>query len=332
MVFSKAWFSEHQRGLLWLLNAPVVGLWFRWVMCIRERKRILELTPNSFTVLKQWEAGREPVFTTDFRTHAKYAKRLYWAFRPFWLLLHALDLIFDLRAPELSFGFSTLTAFPDAGDPGSTSVDGYCHRAGQDESWSTIRSSGGTTHDASATTAYAFRFQTSTTSNQYKELARGFFHYNTSGLGGGATISAADFSLFGNDKQDQNSWAPDLGVYASTVTSNTALADADLTQVGSTVFTDAPIAYSSLSTSAYNTMALNASGLAAISLTGITKLASRNKNKDADNSAPAWASNLFAYLVVDTADFSGTSSDPKLVVTYTAGAGARQNFLMLNIG
>ena len=123
-----------------------------------------------------------------------------------------------------------------------------------------------------------------------------------------------------------------MGVYASTVTSNTALADADLTQVGSTVFTDAPIAYSSLSTSAYNTMALNASGLAAISLTGITKLASRNKNKDADNSAPAWASNLFAYLVVDTADFSGTSSDPKLVVTYTAGAGARQNFLMLNIG
>ena len=76
VVFSAAWFARHQRTLLWLLNAPVLGRWFRWVLCLRPhdvgyRKPIVQLLPHAYTV-----ANADGTRTTDFRAHAKYAKRL----------------------------------------------------------------------------------------------------------------------------------------------------------------------------------------------------------------------------------------------------------------
>lgn len=32
LAFGECWFRRHQRILLWLLNTPIVRLWFRWVL------------------------------------------------------------------------------------------------------------------------------------------------------------------------------------------------------------------------------------------------------------------------------------------------------------
>src|SRR5438046_3617479 len=93
--FSKAWFEKHQRVLLWLLNHWLTRRWFRWVLRIRKHdigynKPIVRLLPNCYTVFNRFVANKVEL-TTDFRTHAKYAKRIYYGFWPMWWALHAWD-------------------------------------------------------------------------------------------------------------------------------------------------------------------------------------------------------------------------------------------------
>ena len=80
-VFSKQWFnnSKTQRKLLWLLNH---SRYFRKDMGIQDcdlpfSEKIVRIQPNSFT----WRTG-EREFMTDFRTHNKFGKRLYYGFYP----------------------------------------------------------------------------------------------------------------------------------------------------------------------------------------------------------------------------------------------------------
>ena len=35
LAFDQKWFEKHQEKLLWLLNAPLIKYWFRWVLRIR---------------------------------------------------------------------------------------------------------------------------------------------------------------------------------------------------------------------------------------------------------------------------------------------------------
>jgi len=119
-LFGETWFEKHQRGLLWLLNFPMIRSWFRWCLKIHRydcRTRITQIGPNRFSwgdeLFREngrWHLRR----TTDFRTHPKFAKRLYYAFRPLWWTLHAWDwFIADRIVPALSWGFGSLTAYPD---------------------------------------------------------------------------------------------------------------------------------------------------------------------------------------------------------------------------
>src|SRR3990167_10882627 len=70
MVLGKTWFKQHQKGLLFLANAPVIKYWFRWVlglnglrfrkvkrnwMLVRSndcslKERIIEIQPNNYKV------------------------------------------------------------------------------------------------------------------------------------------------------------------------------------------------------------------------------------------------------------------------------------------
>lgn len=311
MVFSARWFAQQQGRLLWLLNTPLIRLWFRWVLCIHEQRLIVAIAPNSVTV---HDGGL--TFTTDFRTHAKYAKRLFYAFHPLWYACHVWDVIADPLVPSLSFGFSTLTAYSDPGDPGSVSGDALVFRGSVDETWATLRAGAGTSYDATATSSFLVGFRGSTTSSQWKLLQRALFHFDTSALTAGATISAATLSIYGNDKQDQLSATPDITLYQSTVSSNTTFANADFQSFGTTAFATA-ITYASWSTTGYNDLALNANGLSNISKTAVSKFGAKNANHDVANSAPTWGSDQYAYLGSYYADQTGTTNDPKLVVTYT---------------
>lgn len=76
-----------------------------------------------------------------------------------------------------------------------------------------------------------------------------------------------------------------------------------------------PLALSSVSTGAYNDISLNSSGIAAISKTGVTKLALVFEH-DRANTEPAWVSNFSEWYLNFTFADNG-SNKPELVITYT---------------
>ena len=324
VVFSREWFDHHQRTILWLLNAPLIGRWFRWVLCIRThdvgyRGRIVQILPHAYIV-----ASRGGSRTADFRTHAKYAKRLYYAFRPLWWTLHAWDqVIANPLVPALNAGFDTLTAYPDAGNPGTTTFDTNVARTGVafSETWATLRagagvSGGGTGVDATSATARIGTVACSATTDEFSGIHRSIFTFATSSLGI-ADVSAATFSIYGFSVNDTLSGGiATVDVYLATPASNNTFTEADYQQVGTASQTGAPLLASAFSVSAYNNFTL--SSLTGINKSGISAFGMRNANYDANNVAPTWGSNLTADVLAYFADQTGSANDPKLVVTYEA--------------
>ena len=100
-LFDKNWFQKKQRILLWLLNTPLIKIVFRWIMRIHKydcplKIKITEITPNSFSWGDRYFKKKGKWYlerTTDFRTHNKYSKRLFYTFYLVWYLFHILDWI-----------------------------------------------------------------------------------------------------------------------------------------------------------------------------------------------------------------------------------------------
>jgi hypothetical protein len=146
-LFDENWFARHQSKLLWLLNTPLIKIWFRWILRIRKfdcplKTKIAGIAPNNFTFnqklvlidhikLKKGWVIYDPTNrqhkrlrkscliekrialerTTDFRTHNKFSKRLFYAFYPVWWLAHQWDTLFANQwQPAWNLGFDTLTA------------------------------------------------------------------------------------------------------------------------------------------------------------------------------------------------------------------------------
>ena len=317
-VFSKEWFDKYQRQLLWLLNAPIIKIWFRWVMRIRTfdcklSTKINRIEPNNFTFGGK-KIGDKLELTTDFRTHNKYAKRLYYAFKPFWHLIHLFDTKFANEViPALNMGFDTLTAYPVPG----TTVDGWVNGVDAgNATWANLIARTGDNYDDSDATGTLIHIDASVESAKWTMLKRGIFLFTTSSLPDDATIDAAVLSVNGYEKSDGLSVTPDMNVYASTPASNTALANGDFSQLGSTAFATA-VGYSSWNDAGYTALTFNSTGRAAISKTGISKFGIRNANYDVAASAPSW-SNSESYIRIYYSDQTGTTADPKLVVTYNS--------------
>lgn len=320
MIFNSNWFMLHQKRLLWLANTS----FGKDILCINGNKsslsdeKIVRILPNSITV------KRSKQLVTEFRTHPKFGKRIYHAGKPLWDAFHWFDTnLANPFVPVLNLGFDSLTAYPDA-DPETTSCDGYAARIGVDEAWASLIGGAGNASLSDGTSDYAVAYFCSTTSNQYANLYRGFFLFDTSVLAGG-TVTAATLSIKGTDKIDNTSSTPNINIYSSSPASNTNIVNADYGQTGSTAFSTA-IAYGSWSTSAYNDFALNANGLAAV-VTGISKFSARNVNHDVADSAPNWVSGEISGLRIAMADTAATTSDPKIVVTYTPNFSPRVIFI-----
>lgn len=337
LAFNKEWFNKHQKILVWLLNAPLVKYWFRFVMRIRSvdcpsNIKINRIEPNSFFFGAE-RKGDKIFLKTDFRTHWKYSKRIYFAFKYFWWMLHFWDaLLADRFIPRWSFGFLTLTVYPDA-NPESTSVDGWCRFSSVEATWPTLVGGAGSDANDSADPSIVWDTQESPTTDRWGQIVRSFFLFDTSALTASATISNAVLSLRGTSKADNSAITPDLNIYSSAPASNTALVGGDYDSIGSTAFSTA-ITYASYSTTGYNDFTLNASGISNISKTSISKFGARNASYDAANVAPTWANNTGQNrLNANFADAAGTTTDPKLVITYTLPVTARNisNLLLMGV-
>lgn len=313
LAFDREFFARHQGLILWILNAPILGRWGRWILRINGNRssvgsqRIERVVPNAIF----WGGNR-----VEFRTHDKYSKRLYYAFRPVWWMMHGWDwLLADRAIPALSFGFATLTVRPDAGSPGTTSVDGSVDRNVVSEAFSTIRNGAGTTAFAASAGDDPGYLAASTTVNEYAYLRRGIYLFDTSAIPDAATISAAVFSLFGYAKTN-GLGSPGLDVVATTPASDTTLTASDYGQFGTTVFATKAYAAWDGGGTIYNDFTLDSNGIAAVSLTGVSKFGTRLTWDTSNSFGGAWSSSADSHYETATADQSGTSEDPKLVVTY----------------
>jgi|SRR3990167_989430 len=214
------------------------------------------------------------------------------------------------------------TIFNPNADPETTSVDGVVSRDVTSETFGTIRGGAGTSaSDTVGGGSGVPRLNSTTTTNEYSELTRGIYLFDTSTLGAGAIISAATFSLY-IDSADAG-LGLSLNITSASPASNTALVSGDyaVANFGSTDFaTD--IAISAITINQYTDWILNATGIAAISLTGITKFAHRFAN-DIDNSAPTWSSGASTFI---TPQFAEGTNKPKLTVTYTPAAGGEISY------
>lgn len=301
---------------------PVLGAELRDALAIRRHDvgfdgRIVGLLPHAYAV--QHPDG---TIAVDVRTHPKYAKRLYHQLLPIWRAAHAWDrFLAEPLVPALDLGFSTLTAFPDA-DPETTTCDGIAFRGPVSEVWSTIRNGAGlSARDANAIDN-CWYIQAETTLDNWQYCIRSLFGFDTSSLGVSASISAAVLSVFGSAKADALGATPTMDVYTATPAANTAVAAADYGNIGTTSQTGAPMAYASQSAIAYNDLAFNATGIASINKTGVSNFAIRNANFDVANLEPTWVSGAASKLDINYADQTGTTNDPKLVVTFTIVTGS----------
>ncbi len=317
-VFDKFWFEKHQRKLLWVANSWIGKKYiFRFGKRGHNVKnRIVKITPNSVAEFISTNGEvvelKEHFFIRNF-----YAQRLYYYLYPMWAVMHIWDWFvadhFQL-APQLSFGFSTLTVYP--GSLGSNQPDdGAVGENTGTTSWSGIIGATGNTIQHSAGGASFVNIVAITGS--YRNNNRGIYSFVTSSLTSGATISAATLSLTGDSKADSPGNAPDVNIYAATPGDPNALVAADYSQCGSTAFSTA-VTYSAFATGfGNNDFILNSSGIANINKTGTSSFSSRNANYDVSGVTPANDTNTSRMTIYSAHGAGGGAGSPTLVVTYT---------------
>ena len=322
-VFGKEWFAKYNKQLCYVANSFIGDLIFKISKMGHDKKKygkITEMHPNAIThkqrLLYDFEKKEtRQEYTTQFFTRNEYALRLQKVFYPIWLLFHAWDmLIANPFKPAWNLGFDTLTVYST---PGST-VSGQVFRyvPSSPEAFSTIRAGAGNGSAYAGGGNLVAKLWADTSTDDYQMLSRGIFLFDTSALTAEATISAATISLYGALK-DTGLGASEVDVVSSTPASDTAVANGDYANLGSTVF--ASLASGSYTTEQYNDFSLNASGIANISKTGNSKFGIRI-NWDTDNSfGGSWGSNVISGYTFYDGGTAGTGKDPKLVVTYTTG-------------
>lgn len=335
-AFDAVWFRRWQWLLLLILDEPILGRVARWVLRIRRteighRHRIVKIEPHAYHVQRPAAPRRQRVLFAGFRprtveepalervtcirTSPKFAKRVYRAFAPVWWALHLWDwAIADRWVPAMSAGFATLTAYPDP-SPETATCDGHVQRGGVNETFTTIRNGAGVqTADNQATGNV--ELQATSTSNQFSNLFRLFFGFDTSSLAG-ATVAAAALFLtphasFGMD--NGLGGGATYHITAAAPASPTALSTSDYGNVSDTSF--ASQAGSGLSNGVEAEWAFNSSGIAAINTSGVSQFAARFGWDVADSFTGTWTSSGRARMVVYLADQTGNTEDPRLEVVY----------------
>lgn len=308
LAFGDTWFEKYQPYLLFLLNVPVLRLWFRWILRIHNDCKysdvIIEIQPNNYKILL-----KNGELKGDFRTHPKFSKRIYFAFRWWWWLLHYFDEAFK-PFPELQFGFDTLTAYPDP-DPETSTVDGMVSIINANTTWTNILTLSGNAAYPSHAIRYMARAGSTSTINQYSTICRGIYLFAVN-IGSESSISSAAFSWY-NDFISNGLGNYTINCVTSSPSSNTNLISNDFTSFGSTSLGTKDL---SDITAGYSSIALNINGLNIISKTGITKLGTVS-NWDLGSGTPTWVNSRGSYEYTYFSDQTGTSNDPKFVITYS---------------
>jgi hypothetical protein len=310
IVFSKEWFDEYQEKLLKFANSK----WGRYVLRIHGdrsnvgKNKITNIQPNSITWLENNK------FKTEFRTHAKYSKRLYHAFKYLWFIAHAWDMaVANKLNVALNVGFDTLITYT------RTSVNTIDYQVAHDSAgttWSNLRGFSGSSSSPGGSDFRAIEIISHSVSNQWLTIGRSGYNFDTSSISSNYSVDSVTLSLRGSAKSDGLAITPDVNIYDAFPASTSTVATSDYSKFGTTAFSTT-ISYANFSTSSYNNFELNASGISNINLGGISSFGVRNAGYDVANVAPTWSASQTSYIRVNGGSYTGTSRDPMLLVTYS---------------
>lgn len=287
--------------------------------------RVDLLLPNGHhTVVERYRNGRPRTVQAIFTTKAVYAPKLYAALYALditqqWignfeeaqkLLLWELGLINNPHLLPLRILLSSFSFNPNA-NVETTSVDGTIQS--QATTWALVRSGTGLTATDSVVSDLIIHGEQVSAADFRGN--RSFFLFDTASLPDSDAISSALLYLYKTDPTGEGDVTnpPNFTIVSSTPAANTAIVTGDWANVGSTRFNSSDYLWSvfRISANGYINMPLNASGIAAISKTGVTKLAIRTSN-DLDNLTPgAEARNYGSGFYADNG-----SNKPILEVTY----------------
>lgn len=323
-VFSATWFARHQRTLLTLLNAPVIGGEFRAALAMGRddaggdtKRPILELRPHCYTV-----DNGDGTVTTDFRTHPKYARVLRHRFALLWRAAHAWDLhVANPLVPALNLGFDSLEVYPDP-DPEVTTFDGTTTGGGSSMSWSSLWLHTGAASNDADNPQLIVQLSTALTNPNWYWNIRGAFTFDTTPLRGHPLVSSAVISAKSSTSTgaaDPTGISPAVNVVEFSPQSLSGIQTTDHVRYGAvglaTARTFAAIAADGIDV--YQDFTLNASGRAQIRGDRPTALGMRESVYDMAGAEPAWGgADQHYWWTTYKAEQSGTTSDPKLAVTY----------------
>jgi len=171
--------------------------------------------------------------------------------------------------------------------------------------------------DSDTATTISNAWTGSTGTDNWNTLTEPIYIFDTSALPDADTIDSATFSTYGSSKADPTASVPTFNVYKAVTVSNTAIAAGDYNTNEGTAFSTA-ISYADISVAGYNDWALNATGLLNISATGFSKFCHREAAHVVAASAPTWATWVGNHQYISfSSNETGTTKDPKLVVTHT---------------
>lgn len=276
---------------------------------------------NGDIILERQERGADGVTVTKQRKLREDAQEAILQ-----VLEHNLSVMKNIHGDELivrgKIGNTTSTFYPDAHTE-STSVDGSIEIVNLTSSgFAATRGAASGTHLNDSGSASAVNRSGSPYTyyrgSSYVEMGRSYLLFDTSALGDGDTISSAVLSLYVVSKSDGiNDANSFIAITTSSPASNTGLALSDWSQIGGTrqheTSQDKDI--TGITTSAYTDWTLNATGIGNISKTGVSKFGAR-EGHDLNNVDPAGGAD--SSINFSTAEQTGTTQDPKLVVEHSS--------------
>lgn len=308
-MFNEQWFRKHQEILVWFANT--------WL-----GRRVLYINGDRSSVGKNKITGILPWVITwregkydkaEFRTYHKFSRRLWYGLQPLWKLIHIWDMVFANNfVPNWNLGFDEPPIFASAGNGDVQAANA---------TYSTARNSAGVSPDYTTNPMNLLQHQSNSFEGNFY-IMRGFTPFITSGLDETKTIIQAVVSLVftGVTNPDTGATAGLVLTTQASMTSITATDYSALTLNSPTEgMTRKLLSDFVVDSSTYTNFILNATGISWIDMVGNTKLGWR-VGGEIDNTPPA--SGKQNYCQCYNQSETGTSKDPKLVVTFPAvGAG-----------
>jgi len=324
------WFKQQQKLLLWMANTD----YGRDLLCIPKNfPKIIEMSKKHITGLVDITKNRNDTYkiikVSDFRTGTKWANVIRYRWKEFqeyakfyYMQFDRLPVFYPVVPVNFRFAYTTSTFYPNPGDT-TAPTDGILARdlgAGNGSTWNDIRNGAGNQAYMPSTTDVSPALAKD--ASGWWRMRRQLFGFNTSSIGtdtiSSGTLSLTDYSTSG-PKDDFGGGNSEITFDAWADMNNEANFDAaDYNDYDGVEQVTARMTYNNFqSGNTYKDFTLNSSGISSIKKNGNTFFGART-GYDFDNSEPGGTGTTQFKMYMS--DETGTSKDPKLVVTHTAAA------------